>query len=55
MANSQGAVKSAMKEKSNYPQGKSGSKVKEIRGPAGHALPGNPTKSGGIYRPTKSN
>ena len=55
MAQSQGAVKSAMKEKSNYAQGKSGSKVKEVRGPVGHALPGNPTKGGGINRATKSN
>jgi hypothetical protein len=44
-----------LKESNNHPQGKSGSKVPIKKGPAtgrrGHV---NPTKRGGIYRPTKS-
>lgn len=41
-------------ETNNYPQGKSGSKVPMKPGPAkGNSGVRNPTKSGGIYRPTK--
>jgi len=44
-------------EKNSYPSaGKSGTKVKIIPGPAkGNRGIVNPTKSGGIFRPTKSN
>ena len=45
-----------VKEINNNKQGKSGAKVKTLDGPAtgrkGHV---NPTKSGGIFRATKSN
>lgn len=45
-----------MKEKNTHKQGRSGSKVKEIAGPAnkGKDLGKNPTKKGGIHRATKS-
>ena len=36
----------------NQSQGKSGAKVKQVRGPVPKQS-GNPTKSGGIFRPTK--
>lgn len=43
-----------LKESNNYPQGRSGGGTMKKPGPAtgrsGHV---NPTKSGGIYRPTK--
>ena len=56
MANSQGVVQKAMKEVNNYSGGKSGSKVTEKKGPANKGvLETNPTKSGGIFRPTKGN
>jgi hypothetical protein len=40
------------KEVNNQKQGKSGAKVDIKRGPVGKQS-GNPTKSGGIFRPTK--
>ncbi len=39
-------------EKNNYPQGRSGSKVKRINGPAVGSTSGNATKKGGIMSPT---
>jgi hypothetical protein len=42
------------KEVNNQKQGKSGAKVKMVKGPAaGKRGIVNPTKSGGIFRPTK--
>lgn len=42
------------RESSNQPQGKSGAKVKTIKGPANAGnTSGNATKSGGIFRATK--
>jgi hypothetical protein len=42
-------------EKNNYSQGRSGSGTKKNPGPAkGRRGIVNPTKKGGIYRPTKS-
>lgn len=40
-------------ETNNYPQGRSGSKVRIISGPAVGNTSGNATKSGGIMEPTK--
>lgn len=43
-----------MKEQNNFKQGKSGAKVPTMPGPAkGKKGVVNPTKSGGIYRPTR--
>lgn len=42
-----------IKETNNQPQGRAGSKVKEIPGPARGKTSGNPTKGGGINRATK--
>lgn len=52
MANTAAGVKSVGKEKNNFKQGRSGSKVKTISGSIKGAS-GNATKSGGIFRPTK--
>ena len=42
------------KEQNNQKQGKSGAKVKIVKGPAaGNRGIVNPTKSGGIFRATK--
>ena len=42
-----------LKEKNNHPQGRTGSKVKTVSGPAvGHAS-SNPTKKGGVMQPTR--
>ncbi len=42
------------KEVNNQKQGKSGAKVKIVNGPAaGNRGIVNPTKNGGIFRPTK--
>ena len=41
------------KEVNNYKQGKSGSKVKRVSGPAVGSTSGNKTKGGGINRATK--
>lgn len=41
-----------VKETNNYPQGKSGAKVKLKSGPATGRGSGNPTKKGGIMKPT---
>ena len=52
----QSAGKVKVRETNNYPQGKSGGKVKRLPGPAkGRKGVVNPTKSGGIYRKPKSN
>ena len=40
------------KEQNNQKQGKSGAKVKMVRGPVGKQS-GNATKSGGVFRATK--
>lgn len=40
-------------EKNNYPQGRSGSKVKIINGPAVGSTSGNPTKGGGVMQKTR--
>lgn len=42
----------AWKEKNTQPQGRSGGKVSMKTGPVKQAS-GNPTKGGGIHRPTK--
>lgn len=51
----QPVMKVPLKEKNNHPQGRSGSGTPKKRGPAtgrrGHV---NKTKSGGIFRPTRS-
>ena len=53
---SQPVSKVKVKETNNYKQGRSGSKVKTIPGPAkGKRGVVNPTKGGGIYRKPKSN
>jgi len=53
----QSAGKTKYQERNNHPQGRSGGKVRTIPGPAvgksGGRKSGNPTKGGGIYRPTK--
>jgi len=49
---SQPVVKVPLKESNNYDQGKSGSGSKKLPGPT-KSVKQNPTKSGGIYRPTK--
>ena len=50
----QSAGKVKYNETNNYKQGRSGSKVKTIPGPAkGRRGVVNPVKSGGIFRPTK--
>ena len=49
----QPASRVPLKEINNHPQGRRGSKVKTVSGPAvGHAS-GNPTKRGGIMQPTR--
>lgn len=44
-----------LKETNNHKQGRDGSRVTENKGPAagGGGLGGNPTKGGGINRPTQ--
>lgn len=44
-----------LKETNNHKQGRDGSRVRDFKGPAagGGAAGGNPTKSGGINRPTQ--
>lgn len=50
----QNTSKVAYRETNNHSQGKSGAKVPMKKGPAaGNSGMKNPTKSGGIYRPTK--
>lgn len=50
----QSAGKVKYRETNNYKQGRTGGKVKTINGPAvGNTRQGNPTKKGGIFRPTK--
>lgn len=44
--------KANFKEINNYPQGKTGGKVKVIPGPAKGRGTGNPTNGGGIVKPT---
>lgn len=42
-----------VRETNNYKQGKTGSKVKRVSGPAvGHSS-SNPTKKGGVMQPTR--
>jgi len=48
----QNVTKVSKTEKNNHPQGRSGGKVKTINGPAVGRGSGNPTKSGGIMKPT---
>ena len=51
---SQNTSKVGYSESNNFKQGKSGGKVPTMPGPAkGNKGKQNPTKSGGIYRPTK--
>jgi len=51
-----GMSKESYSEHNNHPQGRSGSQTPKKPGPAkGNRGVVNPTKSGGIYRPTKSN
>jgi hypothetical protein len=51
---SQNTSKVGYKEVNNFKQGKSGSKVPTMPGPAaGNKGKQNPTQKGGIYRPTK--
>lgn len=53
MSHESGLGRARSKEKSNYSQGKSGSKVPMKSGPAvGHAS-GNTIKGGGITKPTR--
>lgn len=47
-------IKVPVKSINNYNQGKSGGGTKTISGPADRSISGNATKSGGIFRPTKS-
>lgn len=52
----QSAGKAKFNERNNHPQGRSGAKVPIKPGPAKGKVgrkSGNPTKSGGIFRPTK--
>ena len=50
------AGKEGYSEKNNHPQGRSGSGTPKKPGPAkGRRGIVNPTKKGGIYRPTKGN
>lgn len=49
----QSAGKCKLREINNQNQGKSGSKVKCVRGPATGRTKGNATKSGGIMQPTR--
>lgn len=50
----QSAGKAKFREINNYPQGRSGAKVPMKPGPAkGNRGKVNPTKSGGINRPTR--
>ena len=52
----QSAGKEKFTEKNNYKQGRTGSGTPKKPGPAkGRRGIINPTKKGGIYRPTKSN
>ena len=48
-----GLGRAKSKETSNQPQGRSGSGTQKNKGPVKSAQ-GNPTRSGGINRPTKS-
>ena len=52
----QSAGKESFRETNNHKQGRSGSGTMKKPGPAkGRRGVVNPTKKGGIYRPTKSN
>lgn len=48
-----GLGRARSKEKNNYSQGKSGSKVKTISGPAVGHTKGNSMKGGAITKPTR--
>jgi hypothetical protein len=47
-------IKAPVRETNNYKQGRSGGGTMKKSGPVDRKISGNPTKSGGIYRPTKS-
>ena len=50
---SQPVSKVPLKETNNHPQGKTGSKVKIVNGPAVGNTSGNATKKGGVMQPTR--
>jgi len=49
----QPVMKAPMKEKSNQPQGRSGSATPTRKGPATGRAKGNPTKGGGVTQATR--
>ena len=53
MSHEAGISRARSKEKNNYNQGKSGSKVKTLKGPAVGSTSGNQIKGGGITEPTR--
>lgn len=50
---SQSVARVPFREVNNHKQGRTGSKVKIISGPAVGRTSGNPTKRGGVMTPTK--
>jgi len=49
----QNVSKVPYRETNNHKQGKTGSKVKTVNGPANGHASGNPTKGGGVMQPTR--